>query len=213
MSDLSFSDLAITRFAHDMAGPIAAINNGLELMALDDDPEHQEQVIAILVDSAKEAIARLQFFRAAFGRYEAESRSKWTEVESLTRAFFASSKIKLQWSDDTSTQTEDPYINHLERRLWLNGILTMSQLLGLGGTLTIHAQTDALLHIEVQTDHQLTMVEAVNILQHDSPKLGTDPAPKEVPAYILRQTAEQKEYALDIIIDEANGRGALIIQY
>lgn len=61
------ADLTASRIAHEVVGPIGAINNGLELIQeLGDDAGGD--ATALVAASAKAAGTRLQFYRMAYGR-------------------------------------------------------------------------------------------------------------------------------------------------
>jgi histidine phosphotransferase ChpT len=64
--DLRVVELLSARLCHDLVGPIAAIGNGVELLA-DDDPDFVRDAMALVGESAQRAASRLQFFRFAFG--------------------------------------------------------------------------------------------------------------------------------------------------
>ena len=70
MDDSQSVDLAAmlcSRLCHDMLSPVGALNNGLELLAMEDDPEMRKNVIALLEQSATTSTNKLKFFRLAFG--------------------------------------------------------------------------------------------------------------------------------------------------
>lgn len=64
--DLRVSELLMARLCHDLAGPIAAIGNGAELLD-DDDPDFVRQAAGLISSSAGTAAKRLQLFRFAYG--------------------------------------------------------------------------------------------------------------------------------------------------
>jgi histidine phosphotransferase ChpT len=57
------------RICHDLISPIGAIGNGMELLALSGVPPSPE--LELIEDSLRNAMARVQFFRIAFGAAEA----------------------------------------------------------------------------------------------------------------------------------------------
>ena len=56
-----------SRLCHDLLSPVGALNNGLELLAMEDDAEMRKSVIALLEQSATTSTNKLKFFRLAFG--------------------------------------------------------------------------------------------------------------------------------------------------
>jgi histidine phosphotransferase ChpT len=64
--DMRICELLTARLCHDLAGPIAAIGNGAELLD-DEDPDFVRQAASLIGDSAGTASKRLQLFRFAYG--------------------------------------------------------------------------------------------------------------------------------------------------
>ncbi|MEZ5680358.1 MAG: histidine phosphotransferase family protein [Erythrobacter sp.] len=70
MDDRQSIDLAAmlcSRLCHDMLSPVGALSNGLELLALETDPEMRANVMQLLEQSATISTNKLKFFRLAFG--------------------------------------------------------------------------------------------------------------------------------------------------
>jgi histidine phosphotransferase ChpT len=66
----SATDLAAllcSRLCHDMLSPVGALNNGLELLADEKDPEMRKRCFELLEQSAKISADKLKFFRLAYG--------------------------------------------------------------------------------------------------------------------------------------------------
>ena len=64
--DLRVLELLTARLCHDLIGPVAAIANGVELLG-EDDPDFVRDAVALVGDSARKAITRLQLYRFAYG--------------------------------------------------------------------------------------------------------------------------------------------------
>src|ERR1700726_3963388 len=64
--DLRVLELLAARLCHDLIGPVAAIGNGVELLA-DEDPDFVRDALALVEESARKANRRLQFYRFAYG--------------------------------------------------------------------------------------------------------------------------------------------------
>ncbi len=70
MNDRQSIDLAAmlcSRLCHDMLSPVGALSNGLELLAMETDPEMRANVVELLEQSASVSTNKLKFFRLAFG--------------------------------------------------------------------------------------------------------------------------------------------------
>jgi histidine phosphotransferase ChpT len=64
---VDFASLLCSRLCHDLLSPIGALNNGLELLADETDPQMRARCMELLADSARTSAAKLKFFRLAFG--------------------------------------------------------------------------------------------------------------------------------------------------
>ncbi len=66
-SSVDLAALLCSRLCHDMLSPIGALNNGLELLADERDPEMRAKCMDLLEQSARASADKLKFFRLAFG--------------------------------------------------------------------------------------------------------------------------------------------------
>jgi len=66
-TSIEFASLLCSRLCHDLLSPVGAMNNGLELLADEDDPGMRANCLELLADSARSAAEKLKFFRLAFG--------------------------------------------------------------------------------------------------------------------------------------------------
>lgn len=67
MTSLKLAGLLCSRLCHDLAGPIGALQNGMELMAEDDDPDLQAQALDLVALASGQAGRKLRFYRLVFG--------------------------------------------------------------------------------------------------------------------------------------------------
>ena len=70
MTATSATDLAAllcSRLCHDMLSPVGALSNGLELLAIESDPEMRQNCIDLLEQSATISANKLKYFRLAYG--------------------------------------------------------------------------------------------------------------------------------------------------
>src|SRR5258705_7410436 len=67
MNAVDLASLLCSRLCHDLMSPVGALNNGIELLADEDDPDMREKCLELLADSARASANKLKFFRLAFG--------------------------------------------------------------------------------------------------------------------------------------------------
>ena len=96
---LSAPDLAAllcSRVCHDIISPVGAINNGLELL---DEGGADEDAMKLIRQSARNASARLQFARIAFGAAGSAGMMIDTgDAEAVAIAFLKNEKPELVWN-------------------------------------------------------------------------------------------------------------------
>ncbi|CAN5267995.1 histidine phosphotransferase family protein [soil metagenome] len=64
---VDFASLLCSRLCHDLLSPVGALNNGIELLAEENDPAMRERCLELLAESARVSASKLKFFRLAFG--------------------------------------------------------------------------------------------------------------------------------------------------
>ena len=67
MNAVDLASLLCSRLCHDLMSPVGALNNGIELLADETDPDMREKCLELLADSALATANKLKFFRLAFG--------------------------------------------------------------------------------------------------------------------------------------------------
>ena len=85
LGNLDLAALISSRICHDVINPVGAISNGLEMLAEEPDEEMRVQAMELIRNSARQAAAKLQFARLAFGAAGSGRRSIFaTPRRSLT---------------------------------------------------------------------------------------------------------------------------------
>lgn len=102
LPDLAGMDLAAllcSRVCHDVISPVGAIANGIELLDEGADEETSEIAMDLIRSSAKNASARLQFARIAFGAAgSAGAHIDTGDAEAVARSYFDNEKkTDLEW--------------------------------------------------------------------------------------------------------------------
>ena len=102
--DLRVLELLTAHLCHELSAPIAAISNGLELLAEEDrDPgptsgtSFAREAAALIGDSARRAGRRLQFYRFSYG-FGGGSALAGPAPHELAESFFAESRIACDYS-------------------------------------------------------------------------------------------------------------------
>ncbi|MBX9796355.1 histidine phosphotransferase family protein [Sphingomonas sp.] len=136
ISPVDFASLLCSRLCHDLLSPVGALNNGIELLADEHDPEMRQRCLELLSESARASANKLKFFRLAFGAAggfgeTVDSREARAAIEGL---FGENGRVKIGWLVEESVLPK-PAIKVL-----LNLSLLAGDALVRGGTLDIGAE-------------------------------------------------------------------------
>ena len=149
ISPVDFASLLCSRLCHDLLSPVGALNNGLELLADEHDPEMRNRCLELLSESARASANKLKFFRLAFGAAggfgeTVDSREARAAIEGL---FGDNHRVSLGW------MVEDAVLPKPAIKVLLNLALIAGDALIRGGQLDIGAEVvDGMVEIVVRGD-------------------------------------------------------------
>ena len=136
MKPVDLASLLCSRLCHDLMSPIGALNNGIELLADETDPEMREKCLELLADSARASANKLKFFRLAFGAaggFGEEIDTHEAEV-ALEGLFGPERRIELGWAVGDAKLPKDAV------KLLLNLAMLAGDALVRGGRLDVGAE-------------------------------------------------------------------------
>jgi histidine phosphotransferase ChpT len=131
MIDIRVCELLAARLCHDLAGPIAAIANGAELLG-DEDPDFAREASGLIGDSARTASNRLQLLRFVYGFSRGGNAGPPAHI--LAGEYFAGSTIACDYPDAVR-QLEPEW-----QRLACNLLLVGAEGLPRGGRLLLEPE-------------------------------------------------------------------------
>jgi histidine phosphotransferase ChpT len=161
MSPIDLASLLCSRLCHDLLSPVGALNNGLELMADEQDPEMRERCLDLLNESARASANKLKFFRLAFGAAGGfgDNIDTHEAKAALEGLFGAEKQIELGWMVAGDALPKGAV------KLLLNLALIAGDALVRGGRLDVGAE---------QADGKLEIV-----IRAEGPRILLDPALRE----------------------------------
>jgi histidine phosphotransferase ChpT len=135
-SEIDLASLLCSRLCHDLLSPVGAMNNGLELLADEHDPEMKQRCMDLLAESAKSAADKLKFFRLAFGAAggfgsEVDPAEAKAVIEPLVTS---SGRTTLEWAVPAGLMPKRAI------KILLNLVLLANDALVRGGTLSVGAE-------------------------------------------------------------------------
>lgn len=137
--ELEFSELLMSKLCHDLAGPIGAINNGVELLKDEGQAFHEESMDLIEI-SSKDVVARLLYFRQAYGKIQ--NGISIETMKDIVSNFYINKNLTFIWpemhGDTGAMQIIKPEIV----KLILNSLLIVSGSLIHGGSISIKIKSN-----------------------------------------------------------------------
>mgnify|MGYP001773524975 FL=1 len=131
---LELAALLCSRVCHDVISPVGAIANGLEVLDddEDDDAEMRGHAMDLIRQSARQASAKLQFARLAFGAAgSAGAHLELTDARDVALGYAQSEKAEVTWEAPVATIGKD-YV-----KLLLNMIVIALASIPRGGTISV----------------------------------------------------------------------------
>jgi histidine phosphotransferase ChpT len=157
LQPVDFASLLCSRLCHDLLSPVGALNNGLELLADETDPEMRQRCLELLSESARASANKLKFFRLAFGAAggfgeTVDAREARAAIEGL---FGDNKRVTIGWL------VEDGVLPKPAVKVMLNLALIAGDALVRGGQLDIGAESrGAIVEIVVRGEGPRVVLDA-----------------------------------------------------
>ena len=137
MNDIEFAALLVSRVCHDLVSPVGAVVNGLEVLEDERDAAMRADALKLVVSSAEQAAARLQFARIAFGAAgSAGAELDLTEVGRIVKGLVQGGKVSVEWKAAQVNWPKD------WAKLLMNATLLGADSLPRGGLVVVETSSD-----------------------------------------------------------------------
>lgn len=189
--DSRVTELLCARLCHDLIGPVAAINNGVELVT-DFGDEMQGEAIALIGESATKASNLLQFYRVAFGSARNAEGTGIGLGEARERALDAltSDRIAIDWPTPSVPDGGPGTASRLAVKLVLNLVLLGTEVLPGSGKVAVAVRTDKPASVDVTAEREGLVLEADLSEVLGGHASVEDLTARTVQAYLTRSLAE-----------------------
>lgn len=141
INETKLAEMLCTRLCHDLTGPIGAVNNGAEFLS-EEGFDMQNEAMQLILNSAHEAVNRLQFYRQAYGRAGETGEASLSDKKQLAESFFAPTKVTLDWPD-AHADASGIAVSQKMARLVLNLLIISGGALIKGGVLSVRVSESA----------------------------------------------------------------------
>jgi histidine phosphotransferase ChpT len=132
LDSLDLAALLCSRVCHDVISPVGAIVNGIEVLEDDNDPSMREFALDLIAKSARQASARLQFARLAFGASgSAGAQIDTGDAEQVAKGFIQDDRTTLNWLVPRAILPKNRV------KLLLNLLMVAGATIPRGGTITV----------------------------------------------------------------------------
>jgi len=137
MNEIEFAALLVSRVCHDLVSPVGAVVNGLEVLEDERDATMRADALKLVVSSAEQAAARLQFARIAFGAAgSAGAELDLTEVGRIVKGLVQGGKVSVDWKAAPVNWPKD------WAKLLMNATLLGADSLPRGGLVVVETSSD-----------------------------------------------------------------------
>jgi histidine phosphotransferase ChpT len=199
LSDIDLAALLCSRVCHDVISPVGAVANGLEVLEDEEDEAMREIALDLVRRSARQASAKLQFCRLAYGASGSQgSNIDLGEAGDIARMFVGEEKVKLDWQAPRETRPK------LEVKLLLNMMLVAMGTIPRGGVVEVSVD-GARLNARARGDNARIAENLAQVLDGSLPLDEMDA--RLVQPYYMKRLAG--EAGFDLIV-ELTDDGALI---
>ncbi len=205
MKSHEFASLLCSRLCHDLLSPVGALNNGIELLADEHDPEMRARCLDLLAESARASANKLKFFRLAFGAAGGfadvvDTREAKAAIDGL---FGGDGRIKLGW------MVEEPTMSKAALKVLLNIALIAGDALVRGGSLDVGAEKhDGGLDIVIRAEGNRIVLDP-ELKQVLIGAVGEDDvAPRAAAAWLAHSLVEEGGGSIQVADEE---EGMLLI--
>jgi histidine phosphotransferase ChpT len=188
MNPVDLASLLCSRLCHDLMSPVGALNNGIELLADEQDPDMRDKCLELLADSARASANKLKFFRLAFGAAGGFGEDVDThEAEAaLEGVFGAERRIELGWVVSEGKLPKGAV------KLLLNLSLLAGDALVRGGRLDVGAETrDGEIELAVRAEGPRILLDPVLRETLTSGAGGTTVEPRAAGAWLAHSLASE----------------------
>jgi len=205
MKSHEFASLLCSRLCHDLLSPIGALNNGIELLADEHDPEMRARCLDLLGESARASANKLKFFRLAFGAAggfseEVDTREARSAIEGLLGA---DGRIQTEW------MVQEPTMSKSALKVLLNLVLIAGDSLVRGGRLAIGAErNDRGVDIVIRAEGSRIVMDPELRRVLSGGTAEEDVAPRAAAAWLVHSLVEEGGGQLQFMDEE---EGVLLI--
>lgn len=169
---MSLIDKLLSRLFHDLISPVSATVNGAELISdlgNDSAGELEQEALALIATSSRQASERLSFFRVAFGGAGSTADHSIANAADLARPYLKARKIEFALDCPVDPKSVHPAVGGVKVILGLACMLC--ECLPRGGSIELKVGSDAgqMMSLAAYGDGATVLPEISDALEPDVP--------------------------------------------
>jgi histidine phosphotransferase ChpT len=193
----SLADLIGSRLCHDLSNPLGAIGNGVELLDLTGAAKGPE--LDLIRDAVGDALARVRFFRLAFGYAGPDHMTSAREARTTLEALYDGGRIAATWQPHDDMPRRQVKLAYLM-------MLCAESALPMGGDVTLSMEPGGQWSLAAHAD-RIAMEEGLwSVLRFGPGAVGRPLRPADVQFVALHELAETMARTLNYVNDETSFR-------
>jgi histidine phosphotransferase ChpT len=189
----SLADLVGSRLCHDLSNPLGAIGNGVELLDLTGAAQGPE--LDLVRDAVADALARVRFFRLAFGHAGPDHMTSAREAQTTLEALYRTSRVMATWKPRDDMPRRQVKLGYLM-------MLCAESALPMGGAVTLAMEPGGQWSLSARADRIAADEALWSVLRFGPGALGRPLRPSEVQFLALHDSAETMARTLNYVHDD-----------
>lgn len=197
MTDLTLATLLSSRICHDLISPVSAVNNGLEILADEQDAEMRKMAMNLIRSSAASASAKLQFMRICFGVAGSMAENiPLDDAKDLAHALTKGTPVALDW------RAGDVMLDKEAVKLLLNFVLIGFEALPRGGTLHVGARKEGATSLMISAEGPKARMQdsSAEILRNGAALADIDA--KQSSLFLTHEIAKSLNATVHVMIED-----------
>ena len=187
------ADLIGSRLCHDLSNPLGAIGNGVELLDLTGAAQGPE--MDLIRDAVGDALARVRFFRLAFGYAGPDHMTSAREARTTLEALYRGARINPVWKPQDDMPRRQVKLAYLM-------MLCAETALPMGGEVTLSMEPGGQWSLGARADRVAVEEALWSVLRFGPGAMARSLKPSEVQFLALHDTAEAMARTVNYVHDE-----------
>lgn len=189
--EVEFSELMSSRFCHDLAGSIGAINNSIDFLDSKNE-EMRNKAIDLVHFSSNQAINRVTFFRKAYGFASKDIEVNLGDIRILITAFLDATKLKIAFDKSWDSTS----VNSILGKLILNSALIVAASIMHRGLITLSIKDSSKVKIVADSESYKVSEELLDILKGKGKSIEKNT--RNIQHFYTYEVAKSINYDIDI---------------